>query len=452
MSPLSLRLGEWLAALEWPNVPDRQRELAGLRVLDTAGLLLAASERPAAAIVRAQAKESGRSSVVGNPLTVAAGWAALANGVIAHCLDYDDTFPGSVVHPGSVIVPVALALGEEIGASGRDILTAIAGAYEITARLAEVGGTGFHARGFHASGIFSPLAAAFTAGRLMRLPAADIASAAGLAASMSGGLLAFVADGAWSKYLHLGWGSLGGILAAKFAASGFRGPMGALDGRHNLFAAFLSGSNPAPDSADADLGARWQGDTALFKYYPCAHVIHPYLDLALDMRRTERIDPSRVQAIRCIVAPWAVPIVCEPAADKLRPKSSGEAVASLRFAVALALIDGRLGLELLEETSWRRPEVARLAERISYMVDPGLSGFDARLEIEMQDGRRTAQAGGAAPADAVRVAEKFRMLARRTLPADAVAQLERAVAGLADAANVAEVTHHLRLAASAGQV
>ncbi len=57
---------------------------------------------------------------------------------------------------------------------------------------------------------------------------------------MSGGLLAFTADGAWSKWLHLGWGGFGGILAAQLAAAGFRGPLGALDGRHNLYAAFLA--------------------------------------------------------------------------------------------------------------------------------------------------------------------------------------------------------------------
>jgi 2-methylcitrate dehydratase PrpD len=448
-APLSLRLAEWLASLEWQNVPTRQRELAALRVLDTVGLLLGACAGPGAAIVRERAMlsgQGGRSSVVGSAAAVSAGWAALANGVIAHSLDYDDTFPDSVVHPGSVIVPVALALGEEIGASGREILTAIVGAYEVTARLAQIGGTGFHARGFHASGVFAPLAAAFAAGRLLRLPAPSIASAAGLAASMSGGLLAFTADGAWSKWLHLGWGGFGGILAAQLAASGFRGPLGALDGRHNLFASFLAGASPTTDGADAGLGTRWIGDSALFKYYPCAHVIQPYIDLALDLR--QKIDPAAVRVVRCVVAPWAVPIVCEPAAEKLQPKSVVEAIASLRFCVASALVDGRVGIDLLEEASWRRADLLALAERVDYVVDPALAGFAARLEIELQDGRRYEQAGGASAPDAERLGAKFRALALRALPEDQIARLERAIANLAQSSGAAEIAHALRQAAA----
>ena len=449
-APLSLRLAEWLAALEWPAVPPRQRELASLRVLDTVGLLLGACAGPPAMIVRERARQSGqggRSSIVGSGVSVSAGWAALANGVIAHSLDFDDTFPDSVVHPGSVIVPVALAVGEETGASGRDILTAIAGAYEIAARLAQIGGTQFHARGFHASGIFAPLAAAFAAGRLMRLPAASIASAVGLAASMSGGLLAFTADGAWSKWLHLGWGGMGGILAAQLAGAGFRGPMGALDGRHNLYASFLAGTTPSIDRADAELGTRWNGDSALFKYYPCAHVIQPYLDLALALRRAHAINPATVRAVRCAVAPWAVTIVCEPAAEKLHPKSVVEAIASLRLCVAAALVDGNVGIELLDEGSWRRADLLAMAQRVDYVADPALAGFAARLEIEMQDGTRCAQAGDASVPDGERLGAKFRALALRALPQDQVARLERAIAGLAEAPSAAEITQPLRRAA-----
>ncbi|HZT51568.1 MAG TPA: MmgE/PrpD family protein, partial [Stellaceae bacterium] len=261
-APLSLRLAAWLAALEAPAIPEPQRALARLRLLDTAGLLLGAAASPPAVIVRAQAQRGsagGRSSAVGCAVALRPEWAALANGVIAHSLDYDDTFPQSVVHPGSVVVPVALALAEELGAAACELLVAVVGGYEIAARLARAGGTAFHARGFHASGIFAPVVAAYTAARLMRLPAEQMAGAGGLAASMAGGLLAFTADGAWSKWLHLGWGGFGGIVAAALARDGFRGPMGALDGRFNLYAAFI-GDGAMLEGADAALGAEWAGD------------------------------------------------------------------------------------------------------------------------------------------------------------------------------------------------
>lgn len=450
---LSLRLAEWLAALEWSAVPPESRELTILRVLDTVGLLLGAGGSPVAAMLRERVAASGgggQSSVVGRATPTSAGWAALAHGTIAHCLDYDDTLPDSVVHPGSVVVPVALAVGEETGAAGREILTAIAGGYEIAARLAQLGGTKFHARGFHASGIFAPLAAAFTAGRLLRLPPASIAASTGLAASMSGGLLAFIEDGSWSKWLHLGWGGFGGILAAQLAASGFRGPQGALDGRHNLFAAFVGDTNVAANGALAELGTRWVGDTARFKYYPCAHVIQPYIDLALDLRRAHAIAPSAVQSVRCTVAPWAIPIVCEPADAKIQPKGTVDAIASLRFNVALALADDAVGLELLEESTWPRADLVALSRRVSYTVDPALTGFAAKIEIELADGKRIkGEAAGAAPPDPERLRRKFRALAARALPDDRTAGLERAITGLAGSEAAAEIGAALRAAAPA---
>ncbi|MYF85084.1 MAG: MmgE/PrpD family protein, partial [Rhodospirillaceae bacterium] len=81
----------------------------------------------------------------------------------------------------------------------------------------------------------------------MGLDGAAIANAFGLAGSMAGGLMAFVADGSWSKWLHAGWAAHGGIVAAQMAAEGFRGPAGVLDGRHNLYAALLAGEDLSPD-------------------------------------------------------------------------------------------------------------------------------------------------------------------------------------------------------------
>ena len=448
---VSRELAEWVATLEWLQLPSATRDLAVLRLLDTTGLLLGASGAPAAAMIRARATASaggGRSSMVGHSRTVPAGAAALAHGVIAHCLDYDDTLPDSVVHPGSVVVPTALAVGEETGASGRDILTAIAAGYEICARLARVGGTGFHAHGFHASGIFAPISAAYTAGRLLRLSPDAMSAAAGLAASMSGGLLAFIEDGSWSKWLHLGWGAHGGILAAQLAADGFRGPQGALDGRHNLFAAFLSGAPSDPSTAVKDLGTNWAGDAARFKYYPCAHVIQPYIDLALDLRRAHAIDAAHVTAVHCTVAPWAVPIVCEPAAAKLQPRSVVDAIASLRFNVAAALVDGRVGLDILDEPTWQRHDIIELARRTGYTIDPALVGFAGKIEIELANGsRHAAQADGAAPPDAERLRTKFRALAARALAETKIAALEQAIASFSGATHPALIGAAFRAAA-----
>ncbi|HUY20148.1 MAG TPA: MmgE/PrpD family protein [Candidatus Binataceae bacterium] len=448
--PLSMRLAGWFGRLQWRALPEEQRDLAKLRLLDTLGLMLGGSEFEAASIARDRALQNrgaGGASVVGSAVRVPAGWAAFANGIIAHCLDYDDTFPDSVVHPGSMVVPVALAVGEERGASGAEMLTAIAGGYEIAARLASVGGRRFHERGFHASGIFAPLVSAFVAGRLMGLGPEATAAAVGLAASMSGGLMAFLADGSWSKWLHLGWGNFGGILAAQLAADGFRGPAGALDGRHNLYAAFLGNPPVEFHAIAAKLGERWLGETALFKLYPCAHVIQPYIDLALGLREELALEAGDVRRVICTVAPWAVPIVCEPAAEKSRPATMLQAIASLPFHVAAAIVDGRVDLETLAESARNRPAIIALASRVSYIVSPDLEGFAARIEIQLADGRRVEKSGRAAEADAERLGRKFHALADHALAHDRAEELALAVAQLDDAEDAQAITAIVREAA-----
>jgi 2-methylcitrate dehydratase PrpD len=443
--PLSLAFARWFAALDWSLLPARQRELAALRVLDTVGLLLAGAGTQAASIARvhAQRQSAGRAAIVASAQAATAGWAAFANGVAAHCWDFDDTFPDSVVHPGSVVVPTALAVGEEVGAIGAEVLVAIAGGYEIAARLGSAAERRLHHRGFHASGVFAPIVAAFVAGRLMRLRPEATAAAVGLAASMSGGLMAFLEDGSWSKWLHLGWGNLGGIVAAGLAAEGFRGPLGALDGRHNLYAAFVGDPPPEGAALIAELGSVWRNETALFKLYPCAHVIHAYIDLALKLRHSLGIDHQQVRRVNLKVAPWAVPIVCEPMNEKTHPATTMQAIASLPFNVAAAFADGTVGLETLEDASRARADVCALAERTDYEI-ADLPGFAGELTLETTDGLIHASSGEAAEADAERLAGKFAALAARALAPKKINPAIDDILALADAPDLGAVAAVLR--------
>jgi 2-methylcitrate dehydratase PrpD len=381
---------------------------------------------------------TGRCTIIGCEVSVAAGWAAFTNGIAAHCWDFDDTFPDSVVHPGSVIVPTALAVGEDVGAGGAEILTAIAGGYEIAARLGRIGGRRFHNRGFHASGIFAPVIAAFVASCLMRLSPPAIASAAGLATSMSGGLLAFLEDGAWSKWLHFGWGNLGGILAAGLAADGFRGPLGGIDGRHNLYATFLG--EPAPDfeSVISALGHEWRNEKGLFKLYPCAHVIHAYIDLALQFRISLALDPAKVRSISATVAPWAVPIVCEPVSEKVRPATTLQAIASLQFNVAAALMDGEVGIATLQPESRARADICDLADRITYRV-ADIPGFAAELTVETTDGGVYTKSATALEANEERLRAKFIELAGHVFPPDRIEPTLHTILTLAEATSISRL-------------
>lgn len=159
--------------------------------------------------------------------------------------------------------------------------------------------------------------------------------------------MAFMVDGGWSKWLHAGWSAAGGVTAAELAARGFRGPEYVLDGGHDLYAALLHGEPIDRGAIVAGLGREWQGARAEFKYYPCAHVIQPYIDAVLALVYEHDLRPADVASIECTIAPWAAAIVCEPRAARLRFDAELEAIASLPYQLAFAVQERRVDLAAL---------------------------------------------------------------------------------------------------------
>jgi 2-methylcitrate dehydratase PrpD len=407
-------LAEWVASLSPEKVPAEQHELARLRVLDTLGLIAAGAVQAAGDSVAAWSGGVGEAG--GQATNLATGGrcseavAALVHGTLAHARDFDDTFAESVVHPGSSVIPAALAVGEGRGATLEATATAIVAGYEVAARLGRVAGRGFHARGFHATSIVGPVAAAAAAGCLMKLDAGRIADAMGLATSMSSGTMAFLADGGWSKWLHTGWSAHGGVVAAGLAAHGFRGPRHALEHDQGLYGAFL-GRVPEDGIAaiTRGLGTEWAGASAQVKLYPCAHVIHPFIEAALVARRQVGQEVVRIDRVVCRIPPWAMPIVAEPRAARIAPRNDLEAIASLPFMVAAALCDGEVGLPTLRAECIARADIGAMAARIHCVGDASLvAGFDGSMEIVTREGAHHSLSATLPLADPQRVTAKLR--------------------------------------------
>lgn len=423
----SRELAEWAAALEWSSVPPDVREQVPLRVLDTTGLIAIGSVTPAVRAAKALAGSSvvgvgagtseqgaagaqhtGSSMVGAGTTRVTPAYAAMVHGVAAHCRDFDDTFVDSVIHAGSVVVPTALAVAESVSASAEDFGVSIVAGYEMAARIGAVAGRRFHARNLHATGVVGPIAAAVTAGRLLALTGEQMSWAIGLAASMSGGLMAFTIDGGWSKWLHAGWAAHGGIVAAQLAAKGFRGPEHVLAGGKDLFSALLHGEALDRSILTRELGHTWFGARAEFKYYPCAHVIHPYIDAVLEIVTRHDLQANEIASIECAIAPWAAAIVAEPRAAKLRFDSELEAIASLPYQLAVAVADRRVDLGALDEAQRARPDLLDIATRIVHCNDPALGqGFDGRIEVRTTSGACHSMEVAMPGSDARRLREKF---------------------------------------------
>lgn len=437
---LAARLANFAAGLRYDDLPPAVVASVRLRVLDILGIALAASTQDFAPAVL-QPLEAwgarGDCTVVGAKGTAPPPLAALTNGTLAHGLDFDDTHAASITHASAVVLPAALAVGEAEGADGRAVVTAAVAGYEAITRLGMAAAGAFHARGWHATSVCGPFAAALAAGRLTGLDAGRLTAALGLAGSVASGVQEFLADGSWSKRFHAGWAAHGGVVAAALARGGFTGPATILEGRFGLYRTFL-GAEPDPRSFDT-LGRGWETLRVGFKPYPCCHYLHAYLDCALALRREHGIGVDEIEAVECLVPAGEVPIICEPRAAKLRPRTTYDAQFSLPFTLAAALSDDRVGLDTFAPERLADEGLLALAARVGYAVDPASrfpDGFPGWVRLRLHDGRvmetrePDGQGGPARPLPPEAVVAKFRDNAARALPPGRVAALEHAALGV----------------------
>src|SRR5436853_2953399 len=219
-------IAAYIAAAPGRVLPSEVADMARLCLADWLGVAIGAAEEPAGRIVREVAagwRSEGRATMLfGN--TAAAPLAALANGTLAHCLDFDDTYVKAITHTSAPVWAATLALGEEIGADEAAMLSAFVAGFETAARIGDGLGEPVSARGWHGTGVFGRLSAAAAAAVLLRLDAKQSLHALGAAATQTGGLTA--SFGTMAKPFHAGRAAMDGIVAAQLAARGFAAATG----------------------------------------------------------------------------------------------------------------------------------------------------------------------------------------------------------------------------------
>jgi 2-methylcitrate dehydratase PrpD len=438
---LAERLAHFAASLRFEAIPPTVVDNVRLRVLDTLGLALAASRADfAPPLLSLVAGEDGPCTVLGTDRTASPPLAILANGALAHGLDFDDTHAASITHASAVVLPTALALSQARGLDGRALITAAVAGYETIARIGMAASGAFHDRGWHATAVCGPFAAAAAAGRCASLDATRLTAALGIAGSCASGVMEFLEDGSAVKRMHPGWAGHAGAVAATLAEAGVTGPATIFEGRFGFYSTFVG---KPPDRAPFDtLGREWETLAVAFKPYPCCHYNHAYLDAALELRARESIDAASIASIECGVPAGQVPIVCEPAASKARPRTTYEAQFSLPFSVAAAFVDGRVGIDTYSPARLADARVLALAAKVRYVIDresrfPAV--FPGRVRAALVDGRTVeARVDNARPPDRAAIIAKFRANAARALSAHRVSELETAVLEL-ETARVASV-------------
>jgi len=214
------------------------RELVEKLLVDVAGLCVAARRSDYVRAALAGWEANGACTAFGHARTLDAAGAAFVNGTAAHGEDFDDTFEGGPVHAGAVIVPAVLAVAERDGLAGNDALRGIALGVELMCRASLVAPKLIHKAGFHPTAVLGAMAAAAGVAAASSLSQKHFVNALGIAGSMAGGIIEYLAEGAWTKRLHPGWAAQSGIRAADLARQGFVGPRTVFEGAHGLYHGF----------------------------------------------------------------------------------------------------------------------------------------------------------------------------------------------------------------------
>jgi 2-methylcitrate dehydratase PrpD len=432
-------------------LPQHVARTACLHLLDAVGVGFAASTQEVGAPYRNFASEivtHGAATIFGQSIGTDAATAAMVNGGLIHSLEYDDTHTASIVHGSAVLASTALAMGEMSGADGSTVVGAYTLGWELLVRLGEAAPGSFQSAGFQITSVGGALAAAYIASRLSKLDDETTVMAMGIALSQGSGVFEFLSNGSSVKSLHPGWAAHSGIVASQLARHGLTGPLTSLEGRFGLFAAFARNLTAADRLAASltTIGRDWKLTEAAFKFYPCCHYIHPFVEAAQKASRTIG-DASAVASILCRVPPGAAPVICEPWINKQHPATPHAARWSLPIAVAAQLIDGRVDLDTFARPV--RREVEELAARISWQkLDPNdfPRKFEAELTFVMRDGRshheRIDDVFGnvGRPPTEEDIRGKFRANAIRSLAESQVHRLEGALEGLTAAPSLASFT------------
>ena len=390
---MSLEIGTWAQAVSINDVPKHVQDQALLNILDAVGIAFASThyEFATRSIAASVALGSGQRGAIACSERFTVRDQAMLNGILIHGLDFDDTHVPGVIHATASALPTAIAIADDRELSGNDLVLGFLVALEIGARVGTAANGGFHAQGFHPTGLAGAFGAATAAAKMIGLDAHGIASAQGIVGSLASGSMEFLETGAWTKRLHPGWAAVSGITAAELAKAKFEAPLAIYEGRFGLYATHTpAGHDLKIDAVAADLGSAWELMRVAIKPYAACHFTHACIDIAIELATENNLTAADIESVTTIVPSQVVPVVCEPAQAKLTPRSDYDAKFSLPFIVATAIAKRRFTLADLDDDCLVDPELLELAAKVSYQNDPNPTFpkyFHGEVIIQTKDGR-----------------------------------------------------------------
>lgn len=353
-------------------------------LLDWFACTIAGAKEPLSDIIAAEfatTSKDGKATLIARGAKATPHDAALVNGAISHALDYDDVNRLMHGHPSAPVAAAVLAIGEALGSSGRDVLSAFIAGYEVECRLGDMCGDDHYEHGFHATGTIGTFGAAAGAAHLMRLNAEQTAQALGIAASQASGLK--INFGTMTKPLHAGKAAMNGLIAARLAARDFSARDTAIEAAQGFAATQAKGFTAKPMRPDAN--APMAVESNLFKYHAACYLTHSSIEAIRDLKRRHNIGADDIRSMILHVDKGHTKVCDIPV-----PTSGLEIKFSIRHLAGMAL-DGAdtAALGTYSDENAVNPRYSAIRERIKLDTQTrhGEARHGADVTIELNDGR-----------------------------------------------------------------
>ena len=426
-------LADFVTRSRMEEFPPDVIEMGKKCLLDWLGVTLGGGKEPASQLVIQFVRQmggEGQASILGLGVKTNVVNAALANGTMAHALDYDDAHSMVRSHVSAPLIAALLPMAEYKRMTGRAFITALINGFEASTRIGSALGREYYEAGWHGTAIIGRLGAAAGVGALLGLTRDQMCHAFGLAATQAGGLRDVF--GTMAKPFHAGKAAADGVLAAMLAQIGFTGPTDVLDKGSGFSKLFSSTYRDGPITAG--LGETYDILKNSFKPYAACLLVHPVIEALIQLAIGHAFDAEEVEEIMAEVAPLALSAAGNPApADGLQGKFS------LHYTAALAVIFGQAGNSLFRDEVVHDPRVRRVMEKVRVSANSGFTEAEANVSIRLKDGRAyelrvTSPKGDPGnPLTFVEIEDKFTDLVKDTLPGEGTGLIIRTVRHLEDA-------------------
>lgn len=377
---ITQELAKHVVGLKFDLIPTEVSDKAKHCILDLLGIMVRArfeaeSSEPIIQAVQSVGNASGNCTVACLSETFAPHYAALINGTLGHSLDFDDTHRRASLHPGTVIIPAALAMAERAGVDGKTLISAIVAGYDVGCKVSTALTPKSHYdRGFHPSATTGVFAATAAGALILGFDENKLKNAFGINGSQVAGSMQFLENGAWNKRIHVGLAAHNAIYSLAMAQHGVIGASHPLEGEAGLFHAYSDEAEP--ERAVQGLGEVFEIYQTALKPYPSCRFTHSPIDLILQIVENEKITPDEIEEISIGLPSKGIDIVGAPPERKRRPQSVVDGQFSMHFTGAIASMYRRLTWADYKKIS--DPKVISLMDRINVV-------HDATAEAEYPD-------------------------------------------------------------------